>query len=300
MSERLKEYLHSFVFYLRVEKNYSDYTIEHYRFDIEEFYKFMSEQSLTNLKDVDYFGARLFLTTLHDRKLARASISRKISSLRSFFRFLLREKKVAENPFALVYQPKGEKRLPSFFYEEELEHIFEACKGDGELDVRNTALLELLYASGIRVSECAKIEMKHIDFDLSTLLVKGKGNKERYVPFGNFAHEAIERYIHHSRPKLMKPSDEHSFLFVNNRGGALTPRGIRHILSTIINKASLSGKMHPHMLRHTFATHLLNNGADLRTVQELLGHAHLSSTQIYTHVTKEHLRRTYLSHHPRA
>ena len=161
------------------------------------------------------------------------------------------------------------------------------------------AILELLYATGIRVSECVSIELDQIDFHYSILRVMGKGRKERIVPFGQYAHDALLQYIKEVRPKLMK-NKEHQRLFVNMRGGELTARGVRHILNDMMEAASLHSKIYPHMLRHTFATHLLNNGADLRTVQELLGHAHLSSTQVYTHVTKEHLRNTYMNAHPRA
>ncbi|RIW36398.1 tyrosine recombinase XerC [Bacillus salacetis] len=293
------QYLNNFITYLQIEKNYSEYTVTFYKDDIREFFSFMNEQNLHSLSEIEYFDARLFLTGLHEKRLARASISRKISSIRSFFRFLNREKLIIENPFALVSSPKSEKRLPEFFYEEEMENLLQACEGHKPIQVRNRAMFELFYATGIRVSECAGLRIKDIDFSLSTVLVKGKGSKERYVPFGTFAHEALEQYINISRGQLMK-NGEHEFVFVNYKGGPLTARGMRHVLNTIIKDASLNGKIHPHMLRHTFATHLLNNGADLRTVQELLGHENLSSTQIYTHVTKDHLRRTYLNHHPRA
>ncbi|MBM7586822.1 integrase/recombinase XerC [Bacillus pakistanensis] len=292
-------FLQLFVEYLQIEKNYSKYTIEYYQDDIQEFYLFLTQQSINKLDDVEYLDARLFLTSLHERNLSRATIARKISSLRSFYRFLNRDRKTSENPFALVSQPKSEKRLPKFFYEEELESLLNVCEGDEPLQVRNRAIFELLYATGIRVSECERLTLTDIDFSLSTILVKGKGNKERYVPFGGYAHDALELYIKQSRNILLK-DQEHSTVFVNFRGAPITSRGIRHILTELINKASLNGKIHPHMLRHTFATHLLNNGADLRTVQELLGHSNLSSTQVYTHVTKEHLRKTYLNHHPRA
>jgi integrase/recombinase XerC len=299
MSEQLSQYLDTFITYLRIEKNYSEYTVTFYKDDIREFFRFMKEQNLDSLSELEYFDARLFLTGLHENKYARASISRKISSLRSFFRFLNRERVISENPFALVSSPKAEKRLPEFFYEEEMENLLKACEGDEPIQMRNKAMFELFYATGIRVSECAGLRIKDLDFSLSTILVKGKGSKERYVPFGTYAHEALEEYINISRGRLLKKED-HEYVFVNFRGGPLTSRGIRHVLSKIIKDASLNAKIHPHMLRHTFATHLLNNGADLRTVQELLGHENLSSTQIYTHVTKDHLRRTYLNHHPRA
>ncbi|AKP46854.1 MULTISPECIES: tyrosine recombinase XerC [Bacillus] len=297
----MEDELKFFLQYLQIEKNYSEYTIDNYRRDIEQFYKFMIEQSIKKVEDVEYIDARLFLTKLYEEQMARTTVSRKISSLRSFYRFLERENKITGNPFLLVSQPKKGKRLPDFFYDEEMQALFAACEGEEPLAIRNKALLELLYATGIRVSECANIQMNDIDFELCTLLVKGKGKKERYVPFGSFAEEAIKRYIQKSRSILIQKNDhQHSALFVNARGGPLTPRGIRHILNQIIKKASLSGKIHPHMLRHTFATHMLNNGADLRAVQELLGHSHLSSTQLYTHVTNEHLRKSYLNHHPRA
>ncbi|WP_338753989.1 tyrosine recombinase XerC [Bacillus sp. FJAT-52991] len=300
MSKLFNNYLRDFIEYLRIEKNYSAYTIDGYNRDIEEFFLFINEQGTAALDHIEYFDVRLYLTRLYEKQMARSSIARKISSLRSFFRYLVREKVIKENPFTLVQQAKEAKKLPSFFYEEEMKELFAVCEGESPLQIRNKALLELLYATGMRVSECAAIELKDIDFEMSVILVHGKGQKQRYVPFGSFAHEALERYISEQREELMKSVKKHDYLFVNHRGTPLTPRGIRYILTKLISEASLTGTIHPHMLRHTFATHLLNNGADMRTVQELLGHAHLSSTQIYTHITKEHLRKTYLSHHPRA
>ncbi|TDL35052.1 tyrosine recombinase XerC [Jeotgalibacillus sp. S-D1] len=288
-----------FVNYLQTEKNYSSLTIEHYIHDLEHFYVFLNKEGVGDLKEVDDVHTRLYLVQLHQEKYSRSSVSRKISSLRSFFSFLQREELQSVNPMSYVLHPKKEGRLPHFFYENEMEQLFSACEGESALDLRNKAILELLYGTGIRVSECTTIEMKDIDLAMSTLLVKGKGKKERYVPFGEFARNALTEYVNKSRPQLLK-EELYSSLFINHRGKPFTARGIRHMLSNLINKTSLTASIHPHMLRHTFATHLLNNGADLRTVQELLGHAHLSSTQLYTHVTKEHLRRTYNSFHPRA
>lgn len=213
---------------------------------------------------------------------------------------MLREKVVENNPFSAVSIPKLEKRLPDFFYEEELQQLFLSCDTNTPLGLRNKALLELLYATGIRVGECTKIQLSDIDFSVSTVLVRGKGQKERYVPFGSFAHNALEAYIKAGRNKLMKNASTHSYLFVNYRGGILTDNGVRDILNKMMNTSSSQGKIHPHKLRHSFATHLLANGADMRTVQELLGHAFLTSTQIYTHVTNEYLKKTYMSYHPRA
>lgn len=291
--------LNLFIEYLQIEKNYSQYTIEHYDYDIREFFLFMSEQGIESLKLVQYSDVRIFLTDLYNKRLKRKSVARKISCLRSFYKFLVREKLVEENPFSLVSIPKSEKRLPQFFYEEELGVLFDACETDTALGLRNKALLEILYATGMRVGECAKIKLKDLDFHISTVLVHGKGSKDRYIPFGSFAHEALQAYIHNGREELLK-SGEDDHLFLNYRGKALSERGIRTILDKLIEKSSLNGKIHPHMLRHTFATHLLANGADMRTVQELLGHAFLSSTQVYTHVTNEYLRNTYMTHHPRA
>lgn len=289
-----------FIEYLQIEKNYSQYTIEHYQHDIREFFLFMSEQGIESLEDVEYSDTRIYLTKLFNQQLSRKSVARKISCMRSFYKFLLREKQVEDNPFSLVSIPKLEKRLPDFFYEEELSELFKACETETILGKRNKALLELLYATGIRVGECAKIQLKDIDLSLSTVLVHGKRKKERYVPFGSFAHDALDDYIMNGRKDLLKDKEDHGYLFLNFRGGPLTDRGIREILNKLIDQSALTGKIHPHKLRHSFATHMMSNGADMRTVQELLGHAFLSSTQVYTHVTKEHLRNIYLSHHPRA
>jgi integrase/recombinase XerC len=293
-------FLKMFKEYLQIEKNYSKYTIEHYHHEISDFFLFMSEQIIGDVKNVQYQDARLYLTKLFEQKLARKTIAKKISCLRSFYKFLLREKIVEENPFALVSIPKSEKRLPEFFYEDELNQLFRTCENVTPLGIRNKAILEILYATGIRVSECCEIQIKDIDFYLSTILVHGKGGKERYVPFGSFAKASLLHYINDGRSKLITSKNQHDVLFVNHRGGPLTTRGVRKILDGMFEKSALNGKIHPHMLRHTFATHMLNNGADLRSVQELLGHAFLSSTQIYTHITKEHLRKTYMDHHPRA
>ncbi|MDQ0412516.1 tyrosine recombinase XerC [Mesobacillus stamsii] len=300
MEANVNNSLKLFIEYLQIEKNYSQYTIEHYQQDIRGFFLFMSEQGLTGLNDVEYADIRIYLTKLFDQQLSRKSVARKISCMRSFYKFLLREKMVEDNPFSLVSIPKLEKRLPDFFYEEELAQLFAACETETALGKRNKTLLELLYATGIRVGECSNIQVKEVDLSLSTVLIHGKRKKDRYVPFGSFAQDAMEDYIKNGRPDLLNGKDDHGYLFVNFRGGPLTDRGIRDVLNKLIEKSALTGKIHPHKLRHSFATHMMSNGADMRTVQELLGHAFLSSTQVYTHVTKEHLRSIYLAHHPRA
>ncbi|WP_097677981.1 tyrosine recombinase XerC [Bacillus massilinigeriensis] len=300
MKADVNNFLTLFIEYLQIEKNYSQYTVEHYHHDISDFFLFMSEQAIPGIADVRFQDVRIYLTKLYENRLSRKSVARKVSCLRTFYKFLLRENLAQENPFSLISIPKSEKRLPGFFYEEELQLVFEACETDTPLGIRNLAILEILYGTGMRVGECVNVRVTDIDFHMSTVLVHGKRNKERYIPFGEYAHQALEQYIATARCELLKGKQDHGMLFVNHRGGPLTDRGVREVLNKLMEKSAINGKIHPHKLRHSFATHLLNNGADMRTVQELLGHSFLSSTQVYTHVTNEHLRNTYRSHHPRA
>lgn len=291
----------TFLQYLITERHYSELTKKAYEEDILDFSNFLLETGDAAYEAVTLQDVRIFLGELTERELSRNTISRKISSLRAFYQFLLKNHVVAENPFSYIHLKKKTLRLPRFFYEKEMEALFQTVKGDKPLDFRNEALLEVLYGTGIRVSECRGISIKDIDFDLSVVLIHGKGNKERYVPFGHYASVAIEEYLEKCRSVLMaKYHKEHDYLFVNHYGDQISVSGIEYVLNQIIKKSSLTADIHPHMLRHTFATHLLNNGADMRTVQELLGHASLSSTQIYAHVTKEHLQKNYRQFHPRA
>lgn len=299
MDRQSTEALEQFIRYVQLEKNFSLHTVREYEYDLIDFFRFLKAEGVSNIEEIDYIHARLYVTKLYDEQKARTSISRKISSIRSFFRFLNREQNIDDAPFRSLYHPKKEERLPSFFYEEELNQLFEQNKGNDPKQVRNMALLELLYATGIRVSECVSVEIGDIDFHYGIIRVMGKGRKERIIPFGQYAQDALITYIEQVRSQLMK-NQNHQKVFVNMRGGELTARGVRYILSEMIENTSMHTKIYPHMLRHTFATHLLGNGADMRTVQELLGHANLSSTQIYTHVTKEALRKTYMNSHPRA
>jgi integrase/recombinase XerC len=296
-----RDLIQSFTEYLQIERNYSTYTIVYYNQDIEDFIEFLRQQSIDKITMTTYADVRLYLTELYKQKLARKSVARKISSLRSFFKFLMRERVAKDNPFVLVTLPKKETRIPQFLYEDELQKLFHVSDTTMPLGQRNQAILELLYATGIRVSECCKLQLSDIDFTIGTILVHGKGKKQRYVPFGSFASDALESYISNGREILLKQSaTQTTSLFLNFRGGVLTARGVRLILNDLIKKSSMSIHISPHVLRHTFATHMLNEGADLRTVQELLGHSHLSSTQIYTHVTKDRLKNIYMTHHPRA
>lgn len=294
-----KDIVQQFIRYIQLEKNFSIHTVREYENDVQQFLFFLNSEDVQKLEDVEYMHARIYVTQLYEKKLARTTISRKISAVRTFFRFLNREFAIDDAAFRSLYHPKKEERLPSFFYEQELEQLFSANVGDDPKSIRNMAILELLYATGIRVSECVALELNQVDLDYSIVRVMGKGRKERIVPYGQFAHEALTRYIQEARPLLVKQLS-HNKIFVNLRGTELSDRGVRHILKDMMKNAELHSNIYPHMLRHTFATHLLNNGADMRTVQELLGHSHLASTQVYTHVTKEHLRATYMNTHPRA
>lgn len=292
--------LEMFIRFLQVEKNYSTHTIYNYKKDIDHFSSFMKQHSIDSYAAVSYAFIRLYLTELYALRLKRKTVARKMSSLRSFYRFMLKEEFVSFNPFTQASTPKQETRLPNFLYAEELEQLFDISDLSTPLGQRNRALLELLYGTGIRVSECCSLRLKDIDFQIGTILVVGKGHKERYIPIGSYAVDAIHTYINDGRKKLLKQEEEGKNLFLNYRGGNLSPRGVRKVLDEMVKKTATTFHISPHVLRHTFATHLLNEGADMRSVQELLGHSHLSSTQIYTHVTKEHLKLVYNSFHPRA
>ncbi|MDX8046927.1 tyrosine recombinase XerC [Gracilibacillus sp. S3-1-1] len=287
--------------YLQIEKNASKLTIDAYEQDIADFFNFLNTENIQELKHVDYRVIRTYLTVLHDRALSKRSINRHISSLRSFFKYLLREDIVKENPFVHLHISKSSHNIPDFVYQEEMKLLLESIDQGTTLGKRNMALIELMYGTGIRVSECVQLTLDDIDFDLQTILVTGKGNKERYVPFGEFAEKSLQQYIDQSRTKLITDkSNPGNILFLNARGNPLTARGIRLIMNKLVEDAAITLHIHPHKLRHSFATHLLDNGADLRAVQELLGHSHLSSTQIYTHVSKDRLSNVYKTAHPRA
>ncbi|MFJ5963399.1 tyrosine recombinase XerC [Bacillus sp. NPDC093026] len=294
--------VHLFIEYLQIEKNYSALTISGYTEAIEEFVRFMNIQGINAFEEVSYQDTRIYLTEAYEKGLTRRTISKKVSALRSFYKFLVREQLVKENPFLLVSLPKQDKRIPSFLYEEELKELFAISDLSTPLGQRNQAILELLYATGMRVSELCSLKESDLDLTMDTVLVHGKGSKQRYVPFGSYAHEALITYLEDGRKKLLAKRKDRAEaqVFLNQRGAPLTDRGVRYILTELMKKASSTLHIHPHMLRHTFATHLLNEGADLRSVQELLGHSNLSSTQVYTHVSKDSLRKTYMSHHPRA
>jgi integrase/recombinase XerC len=229
---------------------------------------------------------------------SNSSIDRKLSSLRGFYKFLANEKIISSNVFSLVSGPKKSKKLPHYFEYNELEEMFEVPDITTPLGQRDSLLLEMLYATGCRVGELVKIKTSDIDLSQRKILILGKGNKERYVTYGDYCEDILELYLKDAYQKLKK--EDSTYLFLNNNGGPLTERGVRYILEKIIKQTSINKKISPHMIRHSFATHLLNEGCDLLTVQKLLGHESIKATQIYTHVTTDRLKEVYYESFPRA
>lgn len=298
MSEKQDELTH-FISYLQNERHYSDLTISSYQTDLLEAKKFWQiNGGFDGWKNVQERDIQIYLQNLADRKLARSSQARQMSSLHSFFRFLTRRKFIQIDPTQGIALRRGEKKLPEFFYENELKQVFDSLKGNQPLTVRNLALFELFYATGMRVSEVSNLTLHQIDLNLQTILVHGKGNKDRYVAFDDHTKKSLVKYLEDARPNLLK-DDAEQHVFLSNLGKPLSKRGIEYVMQKTFNQAGISGKVHPHELRHTFATAMLNNGADLRSVQELLGHSSLSATQIYTHVTMAHLKSDYEKYFPR-
>lgn len=284
--------------YLKYQKNYSDYTIINYKDDIIEYLSYLKREYL-DFRNIEYSDIRFYLMYLKDEKKDdNSSINRKLSSLRGFYKFLANEKIVKTNVFSLVNGPKKSKKLPRFFEYNELEELLSVPDLRTPLGQRDRLILEMLYATGVRVGELVKIKIDDIDFGRKNIIILGKGNKERYVTYGEYCEEALKNYIQDGRVALnIKDSKT---LFLNNKGGTLTERGVRYILDQLIQKTSIQKKISPHMIRHSFATHLLNEGCDLLTVQKLLGHESIKATQIYTHVTTDRLKEVYFNSFPRA
>lgn len=288
-----------YIQYLEAERNASPYTIRNYQSDLAEFFKFLIEKGLTQFGEVDRHVLRGYLSHLAEKGIAKNSIARKLSAIRSFFRYLAREEIIPKNPIEQVSSLKLDKRLPSFLTQEEMEKLLGAPDISTPLGQRDRALLELLYASGLRVSELTGLTPEQIDLDSNEIRVMGKGSKERMVLMGEPAAAALKSYLKEGRPRLTAKKKSPA-LFLDRYGQKLTERSVQRRLQQYAKKAGIGKRVHPHLLRHTFATHMLDGGADLRVVQELLGHARLTSTQIYTHVTKGQARKVYLAAHPLA
>ncbi len=295
----MQEIFNRYINHLEVERNASAYTVRNYKADLLDFFSFLREKKVATLDEVDRKVLRDYLAHLVRRGIVKASVARKLSAIRSFYRYLVREKIIEANPIKTVSSPKLDKRLPSFLTLGEVKRLLEAPDLSTPQGLRDRALLELLYASGLRVSELTGLELGQINLDTNEIRVWGKGSKERVGLMGEPAAEAIKVYLAQGRPELIGKKRSNA-LFLNRYGQRLPERSVQKVLKQYAAKAGLKKRVHPHMLRHTFATHLLDGGADLRVVQELLGHERLSSTQIYTHVTKKQARKVYLAAHPLA
>jgi len=312
----MQEIFDRYVNYLEAERNASPYTIRNYINDLQGnysrgsgkgFFQFLKFKDIGSLEGVDRYVLRDYLSYLMEQGIAKASIARKQSAIRSLYRYLVREGLVSSSPIPLSrnrgerssFSIKLDKRLPSFLTVGEMARLLKAPDLSKPTGQRDRALLELLYASGLRVSELVRLNLEHIYLDTREIRVWGKGSKERIVLMGEPAAEALVCYLDRGRPELLG-SKKTSAVFLNRYGGRLSERRVQRILEKCASVAGIGNRVHPHMLRHTFATHLLDGGADLRVVQELLGHASLSSTQIYTHVSKSQAKEVYVSAHPMA
>lgn len=289
--------LEEFLRYLEVEKNYSTYTINNYKLDIEQFLIYCDDNEI-KYSNITYSEARTYLNYLYNTKSEKASsVSRKISSIRTFYRYLANHN-IENYSFHLLRLPKKGQRLPKFLEYNELEEIFKVPNLDTPIGKRDALILEMLYATGMRVGELVNIKIDDINHSNMTIKILGKGNKERIAYYNKITEKRLNDYLNNGRLELLKKPND--YLFLNHLGGRLTTRGVELILDKTIKETSLSKHLTPHMLRHSFATHLLNEGCDLLSVQELLGHASLSATNIYTHVTNDRIKDVYLRTHPRA
>lgn len=299
----MKERLPAYLAYLQGEKGASPHTLDAYRRDLQEFFLYLEEDKARG-EGKNRRHMRGFIAYLGQRGLARATMARKVAAVRSFFRYLERSQGGCQQQLREGALPRREGRLPNFLYQAQMEQLLEAPPGDSSLDMRDRALLELLYGTGMRVAEVQALNLVDLELSGQRVLVRGKRRKERFLPLGSRALEALQTYLHRGRPELLPARDRQgpaadAALFLNRRGQRLSVRGVQRVVTRWARGLDPI-RVTPHTLRHSFATHLLEGGADLRAVQELLGHAHISTTQIYSHVTGERLRKVYRRSHPRA
>ena len=300
MDVAMSDFLDDFLGYLEFERNASSETCRAYSNDIIQFLNFIDADDNLDPKLVDHRTARSFVAHIRSGGASKSTAGRKLSALRSFFTYLLREGVVTENPFASVRRPRKERRLPQLLDEDEIRRLLEAPDPAKFAGARDRAIIETLYSTGARVSELVGMNLEDIDFVSELVRVRGKRKKERLLPLGSYAIEALRQYIGRRDVLAGRVNVQRRAVFVNNRGGRLTDRSVRRILDKYVLEIGLGRKASPHTLRHSFATHMLNRGADLRSVQELLGHESVSTTQIYTHLTTDRLRAIYEQAHPRA
>jgi integrase/recombinase XerC len=299
----VQESIDLFLKHIRFERNYSPHTIKSYTADLSEFLSYLGGQDVTPTPEqIDHITIRDFLSRLYEKGNGKSSVSRKLATVRSFFRFLHREGLISKNPARLVRTPKVPRRPPRFLSVDEVETILSLPKRTTDRGARDAAMLELLYATGVRVSELVSLNVEDCSLDQRLIRVRGKGRKERIAPFGEESAQAVGNYLK-KRGRLLqrkRTAKEPNALFLNLRGGRITTRSVQRILEGYIRQSSSQLKVHPHLFRHSFATHLLNRGADLRSIQELLGHENLSTTQIYTSLAIDELVEAYRAAHPKA
>ena len=287
-----------FLDYLSNIRNYSNYTVTNYEEDLKKYKEYLERENL-NYLDIEYSDIRLYLMYLkEDKKEKNSSICRNLSALRTFYNYLLNKEVTDKNPFIYIEGPKKEKRLPRYFEYNELEELFNVPDIKTPYGQRDLLILEMLYATGTRVGELVNIKVSDINIMERSIIILGKGNKERIVHYGEYASDILKIYLKDGYKKINK--DNIDYLFINNKKTKLTERGVRTILTKIIKQTSLKKNISPHMLRHSFATHLLNEGCDILSVQKLLGHESIAATGIYTHVTTDHLKEVYYNSFPRA
>ncbi len=288
------DYLH----YIRIERGLSENTIKSYHQDLVQFGEYLNSEKLV-LDQVDHIVILSWLNQLRDLGKSNSSVIRMVTTLRNFFGYLVRETFVAHNPMNDVRPPKKAEHLPAVLSIEEIDRLLQAPIEDTPLGLRNRTLLEVMYATGLRVSELVNLKMSDLHLKLGLIQTLGKGDKERIIPIGEIAIDWLTRYFNESRIVLLKDK-ESPYVFLNDRGNQISRQGIWKIIKKLVTTAGITKDVSPHTLRHSFATHILENGADLRIVQELLGHADISTTQIYTHISKKRLREVYDEYHPRA
>ena len=300
----MEKAIQEFKNYLLVEKNASPNTLDGYLNDITQFQKFLTqsghavESSSIQIEKIDRLAVRSFMGYLYEKKYSATTMRRKLSTLSSFFRFLCREGHVKNNVANTVPAPRMQNKLPAYFSVDDMFRLLQLPQGEGFLPLRDRALLELFYSCGLRISELVGLTVENTNLDSRTVKVLGKGGKERLLPLGRQCVEALKTYLNARMDKTQKPGTDQ--LFLNHRGVGITVRGVRKVVDKYIKQGNFAGGVSPHSIRHSFATHLLEGGADLRSIQELLGHSSLSTTQKYTHLTLDRLSETYDKAHPRA
>lgn len=296
-----KEILTTYVYYLRIERGLSENSVKSYQRDIQQYLDYIEENKIKSLKDVTRYTILSFLQSQREEGKSSNSIVRMVSSLRKFHQYLAQENITTQDPMELIDTPKKSKTLPAVVSLESVEKLIEISDTNTTLGLRDRAILELMYATGLRISELINLKMNELHLTMSLIQTRGKGDKERIIPISQTAKEWLTLYLDTSRITLNnKSSIDSPYVFLNSRGNQLSRQGVWKKIKQLVKKAGIKQNVTPHTLRHSFATHLLENGADLRIVQELLGHADISTTQIYTHITKQRLQSVYNEYHPRA